>query len=278
MTSGIATNIDELKDALLVYQNVVRTGASKALYNKMGDLAFTAAENTKFSSPEAIRKSISSLPIKNDGGIKRYGDTQYVGQYKLINWLRKLNNLGTLGGGKYRKVNTTKPNSLVYTEKRVRLGSRLAGLGVRGNIYSMEGKYKKLLQARARSSKFLRAGWAVAASFYGKPFNRGDFGPATIARLSGKGYGGGEIKKLNPDLTEFSMFNGAGQYDVRGKSPVVRRSSDQRRARAIIEDALKKAIDVVLNDPRRGIIPYLAERYERSQKAIKVLGSKLRVI
>ena len=278
MASGILTNIDELKSVLEVYQNVVRKSAPEAVRNVMGDVAFRAAQETQFTPREKIRNQLSNLPITKDAGKKRYGVTQYVGQYKLINWLRKLNNLGTLGGGKYRKVNTTKPNSLVYTEKRVRLGSRLAGLGVRGNIYSMEGKYKKLLQARARSSKFLRAGWAVAASFYGKPFNRGDFGTATIARLSGKGYGGGEIKKLNPDLTEFSMFNGAGQYDVRGKSPVVRRSSDQRKARAIIEDALKKAIDVVLNDPRRGIIPYLAERYERSQKAIKVLGSKLKVI
>ena len=282
MTSGIATNIDELKEALLVYQNVVRVEATKALYNKMGDVAFAAAENTYFTTPDKIRKSISGLPIKNDSGIRRYGDTKYVGQYKLINWIRKQRGQIPLGGSKFRKVSTYKvqPGSLVVQERITRRRNQVRSKGPSmSSGYFMDGKYKAFIARRIRSAKFLRIGWAAAANAFGKSFTRGDFGTATLARITSTGIAGGDVKEVGKDLTEFTIFNGAGQYDARKNKPYPQRpASDKKRAYDILQEGLQRGINTVLYDSKRGIIPYLSERYDRTQKAIKVLGSKLRVI
>jgi hypothetical protein len=273
MASGILTNIDELKSVLELYQNVVKKSAPEAVRNVMADVAFQAAANTQFVPKQKIRSYLSNLPIKNDAGQKRYGNTQYVGQYKLINWLRKLNGLQPAGNSKFRKVKSFSISGPSAMTKTIRKRNIPRNTGPSAGINRfMDGKYKAFLQMRSNSSKFLRIGWAIAADFYGKPFNRGDFGTAVLARLSGEGYGGGSIKQLNPDLAEFSIFNGAGKFDVRGKSPVVRSSSDQQRASAIIEQGLKKAVDSVLYHPKSGIVPYLQDRYERVQKALKVMG------
>jgi hypothetical protein len=66
---------------------------------------------------------------------------------------------------------------------------------------------------KIRSIKFIRAAWSVAAvAFGGKPFSRGDFGPNALARFSGLAYGGGDVKPIGPDITEYSIFN-AGVRD-----------------------------------------------------------------
>lgn len=275
MISGITSNIDELKEALLIYQNVVKKEAVEAMYNKMGDLAFSAAENTYHTSPEKVRNEISNLPITKDNGRTRKGNTRFVGQYKLMNWERKRKGLPTLGGSKFRKVTSYKlrPGQIFAEEKTTKKRNmvRAGGPMMRASAF-MDGKYKKFIQMRGFSAKYLRVGWAVAAAAFGKPFRRGDFGPATLARLSNGKIAGGETKKLNADVTEFMIYNGTGQTDARNRKPYPQRSaSDMRRAYDIIKDGLEKGINKVLYDPVRGIIPYLEKRYDRTQRAISVL-------
>ena len=91
----------------------------------------------------------------------------------------------------------------------------------------MDGKYKDFLKARSRGSKFLRIGWACAAAALGRPFGRGDFGSATLARLSGKAYGGGAtIDRVAPGRSVFTIYNGAGVFDLRYKGTPMRNSND----------------------------------------------------
>lgn len=272
--SGILTNIQAVQDALRVYGKVVRIESDKAIRNKMADIAFAAAKNTKFADRAAIRAEISTLPNTKDGGRKRYGNTQYVGQYKLINWERKQKGLPTLGNSKFRKVTTyrTRPGQIFAEEKtrKTRVRSRLAGLGVQSNIYAMDGKYKTFIKAREESSKFLRIGWARAAEFFGKPFKRGrDFGPKTQARISGEAYGNAHVKEFGGDLTEYAMSNYAGRYDVRrrkvGQSVAPERSSqDQAKAAAIIERGLNHGLQEVFAD----IMKYFETRMPRVRAAM----------
>lgn len=257
--SGIKTNMDELIKTIDLYKEVVKKNADDATRKKMGDIAFRAAKNTAYTTKELIRSEISNLPNTKDGGKKRYGSGKYIGQYKLINWVRKNKGLPTLGGGTRKSVG----------DKTKRVGSRLSGLGVTGNIYSMQGKYKKFIQSRVRSIKFLRAAWGVAASFFKKPFERGDFGPGALGRFSGKAYGGAAIKPIGENMIEYSMFNGAGKYDTRF-SPVRERSAaDQERAARIIEDALNRGVDEVLAD----INQYFERNIDRVEKVARNLNT-----
>ena len=277
-TSGITTNIEAVKDALKIYGLVVRKDAEAETKKKMASIAYEAARFTPFGEKGALRAEISNLPITKDGGKKRYGNTQYVGQYKLINWQRKLAGLLPVGGSKFRKVSQykVKPGALSVEEKETKRRNRVRsafGPSLRANPF-MDGKYKAFIAGRIRSIKFIRAAWSVAAvALGGKPFSRGDFGPAALARFSGQAYGGGDIKSIGPDVTEYSIFNGAGKYDTRRaikgvQSAPERPSKDQERAAKIIEDALDKGVTAVLAD----ITKYFETRAERYQKAIRVLN------
>jgi hypothetical protein len=149
---------------------------------------------------------------------------------------------------KKKSFNNTGANDYVkqtqYKIKKI-MGDKKAGKG--GGF--MDGKTKDFLRARARGSKFLRIGWALAASAMGRPFERGDFGPATLERLSGRAYGGGAtIDKVAPGQSVFTIYNGAGVFDLRYKGTPMRSSSDIARARAKQEAGLKKAINFVLED------------------------------
>lgn len=257
--SGIKTNIEKLTDAIDLYKQIVKKNADDAARKKMADIAFRAAKNTTYTSKELIRSEISNLPNTNDSGRKRYGNGKFVGQYKLINWERKNKGLPTLGGGARKIVGG----------KSKKVGSRLFGLGVKSNIYSMQGKYKKFIQSRIRSIKFLRAAWGLAASFFGKSFERGDFGEASLARFSGKAYGGGAIKPVSENIIEYSMFNGAGKWDTRFKPVRQRSSQDQEKAAKIIEDGLSKGIEEVLAD----INQYFERHTEEIDKVAKNLNT-----
>lgn len=261
--TGIKTNMDAVIRAIEDYKGVVKMDADAAARKKMGDIAFRAAKNTAYTSKEIIRSEISNLPITKDGGIKRYGDNKYVGQYKLINWERKNKGLPTLGGSQFRNV-----MSRGKTVKR-RTGSRLSGLGVKANIYAMDGKYKKFIQSRIRSIKFLRAAWGVAAAFFKKPFERGDFGPDALSRFSGKAYGGARITPQGENVVEYSMFNGAGQYDTRFKPVRQRSAQDQERAAKIIEDGLNQGILEVIDD----IHTYFEKNTTKIEKTAKNLNT-----
>ena len=267
-TSGVQTNIDAVKNALKLYGLVVKKDADIAIKKKMGDIAFQAAANTYYGEKEKLRAEISGLPITKDGGRKRYGNTQYVGQYKLINWERKQKGLLPLGNSKFRRV-ANKQGKFVKKRNVVRA---TLGPSLRANPF-MDGKYKSFIQSRIRSIKFIRAAWGVAAQFFGKSFSRGDFGPNALARFSGLQYGGAEIKPIGDSITEYSMFNGAGRFDTRRKkigqqTAPERSSADQERAAKIIEDGLNKGIQAVIAD----ITQYFEGRARRLQQAIRVLN------
>ena len=259
--SEIKTNMDAVIKAIEDYKSVVRIDADAATRKKMADIAFRASKNTPFTSKEIIRSEISNLPITKDGGRKRYGNTQYVGQYKLINWVRKNKGLNPLGNSKFRRVKvgdkTRKVKNLV----------RAKGQSMSGSNF-MDGKYKKFIQGRIRSIKFLRAAWGLAAAFFSKGFTRGDFGPETLSRFSGKAYGGGKITPINKDQTEYSMFNGAGQFDTRYNPVRERSAQDQERAAKILEEGLNKGFQEVIDD----IHVYFEKNITRIGKTAKNLN------
>lgn len=276
-TAGIVNNIEAVREAIRLYGERLKRDVHEETKKKMADIAYRSAEATPFGDKDRLRAEISNLPITKDGGKRRYGNTQYVGQYKLINWERKLKGLKTLGNGKFKRVKSyvARPGSMVAEEKitKRRTKSSLAGLGITSNIYAMDGKYKKFTQSRVRSIKFIRAAWGVAAAFFSKGFKRGEFGPETLARFSGKQYGGGDIKQVGDSLAEYSIFNNAGRYDTRYKkrgqdTAPERSAADQSRAENIIETALQKGIQAVLVD----ITQYFEKRAARFQSEIRILN------
>jgi len=254
---GIVSNYSQVQQALEAYVKVRNQAVFDSVKEKMANIAFKAAQNTYFAPRDKIRAEISNLPITKDNGRKRTGNTQYVGQYKLINWQRKNMGLIPLGGTKkmvvgmkitkkkyFNKGLTDFGKETVYKFKPI-IGSktpRNTGPS-QGVDRFMDGKYKAFLQARARGSKFLRIGWACAAAALGKPFGRGDFGSATLERLSGKAYGGGAtITKLAPGSNRFEIYNGAGVFDLRYKGTPMRSSRDIARARAVQEAGLMQGL------------------------------------
>jgi hypothetical protein len=265
-SSGIFSNFPQVKQALDAYVKVRNQSTYTSVLEKMQGIAYKAAGNTAFSERSKIASSIANLP--NKGDVKpRSGGTQYVGQYKVINWERKIKGLPTLGGSGRRKILVNRPNprnpgGWTIEEATKRNKSRGAGLGV---SYFMDGKYKGFIKSRQQGSKWLRIGWALAADMLGKPFGRGDFGPATKARLSGEKYGGGASIKINgAGKFDFEIFNGVGVFDHRyrppgrvadfsGKLPL-RPSADVARARAIQEAGLMKGIQAEIASMAKLII------------------------
>lgn len=251
------SNIPQLQEALRQYVRVRNQSTYLSVREKMANIAYKAAQYTQFSPKENIRASISSLP--NIGDTKpRKGGGAFIGQYKVINWERKLKGLPRLG-------NTSRPVVGAKTSKRVSkdfgLGSQpfkttmlkvKPVLGQRAGDKFMDGKYKTFIQSRIRGSKWLRIGWALAAAKLGKPFSRGDFGEATLARLDGKAYGGGAtIKRPSEAKAEFTIWNGVGVFDHRYRKGKMadfagvlppRPESDVQRARMRQEYGLKRGI------------------------------------
>jgi len=250
---GIISNVDAVKQALEAYVKVRNQSVFESVKEKMANIAYKASQNTYYSPQENIRKQLSSLPITKDGGKKRTGNTQWVGLYKLMNWQRKNLGLLPLGGSKKyvvgmkiskkKSFSNTGANDYVkqtqYRLKPIKADKKASKSGE-----FMDGKTKAFLKARARGSKFLRIGWACAAAALGKPFGRGDFGPATLERLSGKAYGGGAtIDKVAPGQSVFTIYNGAGVFDLRYKGTPMRSSNDIARARAVQEAGLRVGVD-----------------------------------
>jgi hypothetical protein len=250
---GITSNYPQVKQALQDYVAVRNQSVFDSVKEKMANIAFKAAQNTQFTGRADIRTNLSTLPITKDGGRVRRGDTKWVGLYKLINWQRKNSGLNPLGGSKKRKlrgvyrrvVKKDKDGQVIsidYKQKMVKQVPRNTGPSA-GVSRFMDRKTRGFIQYRAKGSKFLRIGWAVAAAALGKPFGKGDFGPATLARLSGKAYGGGAtIEKLAPGSNRFTIYNGAGVFDVRYKGTPMRSSKDIARARAIQKAGLMRGL------------------------------------
>lgn len=249
---GIVSNYSQVQQALEAYVKVRNQAVFDSVKEKMANIAFKAAQNTYFAPRDKIRAELSSLPITKDNGRKRTGNTQYVGLYKLMNWQRKNMGLYPLGGSKRRKTGVFRRvvkkdedgeiTSIDYKQKMVKQIPRNTGPSAGLNRF-MDGKYKSFLQARARGSKFLRIGWACAAAALGKSFSKGDFGSATLERLSGKAYGGGAtITNLAPGSNQFMIWNGAGVFDLRRKGTPMRSTNDIARARVVQEAGLMQGL------------------------------------
>jgi hypothetical protein len=249
---GIVSNYDQVQQALQDYVTVRNQSIYDSVKEKMANIAYKAAQNTDFAERPEIRAKLLGLPITKDNGRSRTGNTQYVGLYKLINWQRKNMGLRPLGGTKkmivgmkitkkkyFNKGLTDFGKETVYKFKPIK-GEKKSPSGV---DKFMDGKSKKFITYRAKGSKFLRIGWACAAAALGKPFRRGDFGSATLERLSGKAYGGGAtITNLAPGSNEFMIWNGAGVFDLRYKGTPMRSENDIARARAKQEAGLMQGI------------------------------------
>ena len=254
---GIVSNYSQVQQALEAYVKVRNQAVFDSVKEKMANIAFKAAQNTRHAPRDKIRAEISNLPITKDNGRKRTGNTQYVGQYKLMNWQRKNMGLIPLGGTKkmvvgmkitkkkyFNKGLTDFDTETVYKFKPIMGSKTPRNTGPsQGVDRFMDGKYRAFLQARARGSKFLRIGWACAAAALGRPFGRGDFGSATLERLSGKAYGGGAtITNLAPGSNQFMIWNGAGVFDLRRKGTPMRSTNDIARARAVQEAGLMQGL------------------------------------
>ena len=255
--SGITSNYPQIKQALDAYVKVRNQSTYTSVLEKMQNIAYKAAENTTFSERSTIANSILNLPNKGASS----GSSKYVGMYKLINWERKLSGRQPLGGGRPRTRFLTRPGGMEVIEKKSK--AKYADKAKR-----MAGKWKGFIKARQQGSKWLRIGWALASEKLGKPFSpdRGDFGPATMARLSGQKYGGGATIQINgAGKYEFEIFNGVGVFDHRfrdksqkvssfsGKLPL-RPSSDVARARVIQQAGLTKGIAAEIASMARLII------------------------
>lgn len=189
---AVIVNHKEFKQALDLYLRLTKKTMADAINEKMVNVAFKSAQYTEPTGPKSaasakIRAEIIGLPITKDTGVKRYGDTKFVGGYKLMNWQRK--------------------NS---------------GLVPRGNKFgrrSAKGRLRKFISHRAKSAKWIRIGWSQAAQAFGKKFTRGKFDEALNKRL-----GGGTPAKP-ASIVEAEIFNNAGRYDVRYKPNKTRNPS-----------------------------------------------------
>lgn len=239
--SGIVSNWPQVKQALDAYVKVRNQSTYDSVLEKMQGIAFKAAQYTEFSPKEKIASSLQNLP--NVGPTS--GNSKWVGLYKVINWQRKLTGQPGLGGGRPRIHRKMVKGGIFPATFRKR---------ARGNKeLRMAGKTKGFIKRRAFSTKWLRIGWALASEKLGKPFTKGDFGPETRARLSGKAYGGGADIKINgAGKFQFEIFNGVGVFDHRyrppgrvadftGKLPI-RPANQIANARAIQERGLQRGV------------------------------------
>lgn len=239
--SGIVSNWPQVQQALDAYVKVRNQSTYASVLEKMQGIAFKAAQYTEFSPREKIAANLQNLP--NVGSTT--GGSKWVGLYKVINWQRKLTGQPTLGGGRPRIQRKIIKGGILPIELKKK---------ARGNKeLRMAGKTKGFIKRRADSSKWLRIGWALASEKLGKPFTKGDFGPATMARLSGQKYGGGADIKINgAGKFQFEIFNGVGVFDHRYRPPgkvadfsgrlPIRPANQIANARAIQERGLKRGV------------------------------------
>lgn len=229
-TAGIQSNIPQLQEWLKEYVKVRNQTVYESVLEKMRNIAFKAWENTYFSDPSKIRAQLSNLPVTKESG-QRKGGTQYVGLYKLINWERKNKQLHPLGGSR-PKIKGKKIFRVRQTMPKQKY---------------MQGRYKKFLQARSQSARWIRLGWMAALKSLGIEKTRGkNWGGGedeTLSRIMGKPYGGGSrIVKFRPGSTEFMIYNGVGVFDHRYRPVKTRPDSDVQKARILQQAGLNRAI------------------------------------
>lgn len=225
----------------------------QAINNALGDIALTAIRTTYKSNPSKIEadltravdigpKYITKRGLRADGKTFRRKIKTGLRQkrldapIKLANWILKNQGLPPLGNTK--------------------IGIPGQGFGKSSGKQGTIGRIaKNLVAARKRSVQFLGIGWAAAARVFGKRPSKGDFGDKTIARI-----GGGVKAQEDKSITEGIIFNNTGTRDIR-YFPVKQRSPSG--ISKIGMPGLMEAMNEVLNDPKRGIIPYIKARLDR---------------
>ena len=254
-------NVQRIRDALQDYSTISRKSMGQAINNALGDIAMTAIRTTYKSNAPKIEaeltrvvdtgaKYITKTGLKSGGKTFRRKIKTGLRQkrldapVKLANWILKNQGLAPLG-------NTKKG---------------IAGMGF-GKSSGKEGTIgriaKNLVAARKRSVQFLGIGWAGAAKVFGKKPSKGDFGDKTMKRFGDKTMkriGGGVKAQENRAITEGVIFNNTGTKDIR-YFPVRKRSPSG--ISKIGMPGLMEAMNEVLNDPKRGIIPYIKARLDR---------------
>jgi hypothetical protein len=226
------------------YQEASKKNMAEVINSKLGDVAVTAIGTTYRTTAAKIaselqrvegkvvtKKVFKSIGFTKNGKVKKrkigeYAvgykaqNVNYVGTYKLVNWLLKNRGLPTLG--------------------KTKQGTGGLGMGTKpGTIGALA---RRLVAGRKSSVNYIRNGWAAAAAVFGKRANltRGDYKPSAIKRL-----GGGTKAESKKSQMEGIIFNRAGDLDTRFY-PVRKRTVSG--AAKIGMPGLKMAIDKVMND------------------------------
>lgn len=246
-------NVQRLRDALQDYSTISRKSMGQAINNALGDIALTAIRTTYKTTPSKIEAELTRVVdsgpkylikrgLRAGGGTFRRKIKTGLRQksldapLKLANWIMKNQGLPPLGNTK--------------------IGIPGMGFGKSSGKQGTIGRIaKNLVAARKRSVQFLGIGWAAAARVFGKRPSKGDFGDKTIARI-----GGGIKAQTDKAITEGVIFNNTGTRDIR-YFPVGKRSPSG--ISKIGMPGLMDAMNEVLNDPKRGIIPYIKARLDR---------------
>jgi len=180
----VILNDKQFNEALDLYLRLNKKTMAEAINEKMANIAYKSAQfteptTTKSVASAKIKQQLVSMPITKDGGVKRSGDTRFVGLYKLMNWQRKNSNLKPVGG-KFGKNKAT-------------------------------GFSKKFVNRRANSARWIRIGWVHAAkAFKTKPKE------PTPNEKTKRQLGGG-TPAVPASVVVAEIFNKAGIADTRYK-------------------------------------------------------------
>jgi hypothetical protein len=256
-------NQQKFRDVLQDYKIVSRKSMGRAINNALGDVALTAIRTTYKTNASKIeaeltRVATTTTPVYET---KRGYKAAAMRGGKMLEWQRKMKTsrfkkkqVATVGT--YKLVNWILKNQGLRPIGNTQVGIAGIGFGKSSGKQGTIGKFaQNLIAARKRSIGFLAVGWAAAARVFGKRPSKGDFGDKTMQRI-----GGGVKAQEDRALVEGRIFNNAGSRDVRYFPPRKRVPSGIVK---IGMPGILSAMNEVLTDPKRGIIPYIKERLDR---------------
>jgi len=244
------------------YQKASKKNMADVINQKLGDVAITAIGTTYRTTAAKIaselqrvegkvvtQKAFKPIGFTKNGKVKRRKIGEYavgyktknvnfVGTYKLVNWLLKNRGLPTLG--------------------KTKQGTGGLGMGTKpGTIGALA---RRLVAGRKNAINYIRNGWAAAAFAFGKTpsLTKGDYSKEAIKRL-----GGGEKADSKKSLMEGFIFNRAGYLDTKSYPPKKRSVSG---AAKMGTPGLKMAIDKVMKDMN----VYLARKNKEASDKLKL--------
>lgn len=262
-------NSQRIRDALQDYSIISRKSMGKAINNALGDIALTAIRTTYKSNAPKIEADLTRVVDRGPSyiyktGIK-YGGKRGAKPEQLFSKggkakiFKRAIKTGLRSKGleaPYRLANWILKNQGLPPLGKTKIGIAGQGFGKSSGEQGTIGRHaRNLVAARKRSVQFLAIGWAAAAKIFGKRPSKGDFGEETIKRI-----GGGNKAQENKSITEGIIFNNTGKNDIR-YFPVKRRTPSG--ISKIGMPGLLAAMNEVLYDPKRGIVPYIKARLDR---------------